>query len=78
MQEWGVNKQMRSSEWIALSGAIEKRKYEGKETEVLLNGVPIDAKKLKRELQRYSTYSHVAGWFFPRCPRHLGVEKTPE
>ena len=58
LKEWNITKNLKASQWVALGGLVNKRKYEdGKDTEVLLDGLPLTAKKLKKELERYASSS---------------------
>lgn len=53
LKEWKINKNLKASQWAALGDLIAKRKREGKETEVILDGTLLGSKKVKRELGRY-------------------------
>ena len=52
-QNWRKNLALKDDEWNQLSTAVEKRKRDGKETEVLVDGKVADAKKLKRSIKRH-------------------------
>ena len=52
-QNWRKNLALKDDEWSQLSTAVEKRKRDGKETEVLVDGKVADAKKLKRSIKRH-------------------------
>ena len=53
MKTWDFRKNLTKDEWKTIVPKVKKRKGDGKETEVTLNGVPVAAKKLKKEMQHY-------------------------
>ncbi|KAK6528409.1 hypothetical protein TWF281_009650 [Arthrobotrys megalospora] len=56
LKVWGLRKNITKAEYQYIQQNVSKRTHEeGKETDVLLNGVKIQAKKLKRNLTRYGS-----------------------
>ncbi|RTE84046.1 hypothetical protein BHE90_001465 [Fusarium euwallaceae] len=51
--EWNIKKYSTKKDWKHADALVRKRKIDGKETEILMNGKLISAKKLKKELGRY-------------------------
>jgi hypothetical protein len=52
-KEWGLSKNITSEAWKVVEHRLRKRRLEGKETEVLLNGIIVDKKRLKKEISRH-------------------------
>jgi hypothetical protein len=49
----GLRKNLKSSDWQAISHHLDKRKREGKEdSEVVYNGIPMPRKKVRKEVSR--------------------------
>lgn len=63
-----MKKYSSKEDWKHADTLIRKRKVEGKDTEIFINGKPVSAKKLKKELGRYA-------WQQPHGQQSLG--KTP-
>ncbi|KAI8651957.1 Clr5 domain-containing protein [Fusarium sp. Ph1] len=51
---WNIKKYANKEGWKCADALIRKRKVEGKDTEILMNGKLVSAKKLKKELERYA------------------------
>lgn len=49
-----MEKNSTNEKWKFAASQIEKRKLEGKETEILINGTLVPSKKLKKEMARYA------------------------
>jgi len=60
-QGWRKNFALRDDEWSHLSAVIEKRKRDGKETQVLVNGDVVDGEKVKRSLKRHRRNMQATG-----------------
>ncbi|KAF5012913.1 hypothetical protein FDECE_1047, partial [Fusarium decemcellulare] len=54
LKKWGVEKYSTNEKWKSAAEQVQKRKLEGKETEILINGTPVPWKKLKKEMARYA------------------------
>ncbi|KAG4271472.1 hypothetical protein FPRO04_10912 [Fusarium proliferatum] len=52
--KWELKKNATQDDWKCAKALIRKRKVEGKETEIMINGNVVAMKKLKKELGRYS------------------------
>ncbi|KAF4466427.1 hypothetical protein FALBO_6710 [Fusarium albosuccineum] len=50
---WKMRKNSTKEEWQLAKSLVRKRKAEGKETRLSMNGKSVDSKKLKKELRRY-------------------------
>jgi hypothetical protein len=48
-----MRKNHTKEEWGYVDSLVRKRKLEGKESEIIMDGKPISDKKLKKELGRY-------------------------
>ncbi|KAJ4218153.1 hypothetical protein NW759_008746 [Fusarium solani] len=51
---WNMKKYSCKEDWKHADTLIRKRKVEGKDTEIFINGKLVSAKKLKKELGRYA------------------------
>ncbi|KAJ4313621.1 hypothetical protein N0V84_009329 [Fusarium piperis] len=51
---WNIKKYSSKDNWKRADGLIRKRKVDGKDTEIVMNGKLVSAKKLKKELGRYA------------------------
>ncbi|KAI8650323.1 Clr5 domain-containing protein [Fusarium keratoplasticum] len=51
---WNMKKYSSKEDWKHADTLIRKRKVEGKDTEIFMNGKLVSAKKLKKELGRYA------------------------
>ncbi|KAM0436787.1 hypothetical protein ACHAPT_002498 [Fusarium lateritium] len=54
LESWKMKKYSTKKEWEYVDSLVRKRKIEGKESEIIMGGKPISAKKLKKELGRYA------------------------
>lgn len=54
LKRWKIEKNSTCDKWKFASIQTQKRKLEGKETEITINGKPISAKKLRKEMSRYT------------------------
>ncbi len=56
-KKWGFVKNLadNKSYWTAVSHQMRKRKRDGKESQVVVNGQVIDAKKVRKEVLRHAT-----------------------
>jgi len=52
-QKWRKNLALKDDEWGQISAVVQKRKRDGKETEVVIDGEVADTKKLKRSIKRH-------------------------
>ncbi|KAL0263111.1 hypothetical protein SLS55_002087 [Diplodia seriata] len=52
-KKWGFRKNLTLSEWQLVSQRIDKRKRDGKETNLRIDGIPVPPKKLNRAMQRH-------------------------
>ncbi|KAH8591385.1 ankyrin repeat-containing domain protein [Bisporella sp. PMI_857] len=52
-KKWDIRKYRTAQEWRIVSQKVTKRKREQKETEVILNGISINSKKLRKEILRH-------------------------
>jgi len=71
-----LEKNSTKEKWEFAAGQARKRRLEGKETEIIINGRLVSAKKLKKEMARYvdgaSSSANVSGKsihhsFHPSC-----------
>lgn len=46
-----LRKNRKGSDWRTIGRQLEKRKLEGKETEVIIDNVPVDTKRLKKRVR---------------------------
>ncbi|RSL61288.1 hypothetical protein CEP54_006281 [Fusarium duplospermum] len=53
LDSWKMRKYSTKEEWEYVDSLVRKRKLEGKESEIIMDGKPISVKKLKKELGRY-------------------------
>ncbi|RSL98094.1 hypothetical protein CDV31_012740 [Fusarium ambrosium] len=53
LDSWKMRKYSTKEEWEYVHSLVRKRKLEGKESEIIMDGKPISVKKLKKELGRY-------------------------
>jgi hypothetical protein len=53
LRGWGFTKNLKKKDWPAIDHHVSKRKRDGKESEVLLNDIPIPPKKIQKETSRY-------------------------
>ncbi|RSL80942.1 hypothetical protein CEP51_006197 [Fusarium floridanum] len=54
LERWGFKKNSSKEEWEHAAAVVRKRKSEGKETELEMNGKVISTKKLRKEFGRYA------------------------
>ncbi|KAH6613402.1 ankyrin repeat-containing domain protein [Chaetomium tenue] len=55
LKQWGLEKNSTKEKWEFAASQVQKRRLEGKDTEVIINGRPVPAKKLKKEMARYAS-----------------------
>ncbi|KAH7000485.1 ankyrin repeat-containing domain protein [Ilyonectria destructans] len=60
LKAWGMKKNVSSHQWKQSVSLVQKRKALGKETKLTIDGMVISAKKMKKEMGRYSypQYGH--------------------
>ncbi|KAF2145338.1 uncharacterized protein K452DRAFT_294994 [Aplosporella prunicola CBS 121167] len=51
-KRWGFRKNLKAEEWKFVSRRLEKRKREGKETDLKIDGILVPRKKLQKEIDR--------------------------
>ena len=56
LRQWCLEKNSTKVKWEFAASQVQKRRLEGKETEVIINGRPVPPKKLKKEMARYTGY----------------------
>ncbi|RTE83504.1 hypothetical protein BHE90_001985 [Fusarium euwallaceae] len=54
LESWGFKKNSSKEKWEHAAAVVRKRKAEGKETELQMNGKVISTKKLRKEFGRYA------------------------
>ena len=54
LKQWRLEKNSTKDKWEFAASQVQKRRLEGKETEVIINGRPVPAKRLKKEMARYA------------------------
>ncbi|KAH6976314.1 hypothetical protein BKA56DRAFT_674789 [Ilyonectria sp. MPI-CAGE-AT-0026] len=54
LKAWGMKKNISSDQWKQSVSLVQKRKAEEKETKLTIDGMVISAKKMKKEMGRYS------------------------
>ncbi|KAJ3542180.1 hypothetical protein NM208_g4235 [Fusarium decemcellulare] len=65
LDKWGFRKNYTKAEWDIAGSQVRRRKEkEGKETQLVMNGRPVSAKKLKKQLGRY-----IWSWTFGPQPQ---------
>lgn len=52
-KKWGFRKNLTGEEWTTVSRRIDRRKRDGKETELRISGVCVPVKKRQKALARY-------------------------
>lgn len=53
LKKWNFRKYSKGGHWRTLERVIETRAHEGKDTEVLFDGEPVEEKRLRKEIGRY-------------------------
>jgi hypothetical protein len=53
LQKWKISKNLTKGDWKVIAGHLKRRKLEGRESEIRVNGLQIPRKKLKKEISRY-------------------------
>ncbi|KAF4987838.1 hypothetical protein FDECE_15283 [Fusarium decemcellulare] len=72
LDKWGFRKNYTKAEWEIAGSQVRRRKEkEGKETQLVMNGRPISAKKLKKQLGRY-----IWSWTFGPQPQFPSQSST--
>ena len=57
-KQWKFRKHCKKKDWVTISQVISKRRREGKESEVLMDGALLPLKKVRKEINRNEpTYS---------------------
>ncbi|KAF2177656.1 hypothetical protein K469DRAFT_515616, partial [Zopfia rhizophila CBS 207.26] len=51
-RKWGIRKNLRGDEWQILNKKLERRKMEGKQSDVYINEVIIPKSKIRKEIRR--------------------------
>ena len=51
-KQWKFRKHCKKKDWVTISQVISKRKREGKESEVLMDGALLPLKKVRKEINR--------------------------
>ncbi|RSL91197.1 hypothetical protein CEP51_000383, partial [Fusarium floridanum] len=74
--EWNIKKYSTKKDWKHADALVRKRKIDGKETEILMNGKLISAKKLKKELGRYGWQQTYDQSFTEDAPEGV-IARTP-
>ncbi|RSM14962.1 hypothetical protein CEP52_001098 [Fusarium oligoseptatum] len=64
LESWGFKKNSSKEKWEHAAAMVRKRKSEGKETELQMNGKVISTKKLRKEFGRYA-YMQSFSWVPP-------------
>ncbi|KAH6973072.1 ankyrin repeat-containing domain protein [Ilyonectria sp. MPI-CAGE-AT-0026] len=59
LEVWGIKKNHTKEAWIYAEAMHQKRKREGKDSEVLIDGKLVPQKRMKKELGRYGNYKNV-------------------
>ncbi|KAL6399313.1 hypothetical protein AUP68_17859 [Ilyonectria robusta] len=74
LKAWGMKKNVSSHQWKQSVSLVQKRKAEGKETKLTIDGMVISAKRMKKEMGRYSypQYGHGGMSAVPTCAS-LGI-----
>jgi len=57
-KQWHLEKNSTNGKWRFVAGQIQKRKFEGKDSEIFINGKMIPAKKIKKETARYGVLDY--------------------
>jgi hypothetical protein len=60
LKAWGIRKNGKNSEWEFIDSRIQKRKLQGKESELLLNEKLYSPKRVRREIARHVTFTRTA------------------
>jgi len=55
LKKWNFRKNLTEEEWAILGNKVQKRKREGKDSEVVLGVTHISKKRLKKGLNRYAS-----------------------
>jgi len=54
LKQWGFKKNISKQTWIQIAREVKTRGEVEKDSEVTIEGVVVHAKKLRKEIQRYS------------------------
>ncbi len=82
LKQWRLEKNSTKDKWEFAASQVQKRRLEGKETEIIINGRLVPAKRLKKEMARYvgcgSSSENVSGkWHPTSLPlSYMGLELT--
>ncbi|KAI8711507.1 Clr5 domain-containing protein [Fusarium sp. LHS14.1] len=78
LKNWGMGKNSTNQKWKVAAQQVHKRKLEGKETEIVINGRLIPWKKLRKETARYAnSQSDIGGSDIPTDLSTGVVARTP-
>ncbi|KAF7553420.1 hypothetical protein G7Z17_g3661 [Cylindrodendrum hubeiense] len=69
LKNWGMKKNVRSHQWKKSVSLVQGRKALGKETKLIIDGMNISAKRMKKEMSRYSYLSHGLGGLSGNIPQ---------
>lgn len=72
LKKWDFRKNMTKKEWDYTLLRMQKRKFDGKESDVYFNGSKVPEKKVKKQMSRH--FSLIQEQFFDRIP----IPSTPE
>lgn len=77
-KQWKFRKHCKKKDWVTISQVISKRKREGKESEVLMDGALLPLKKVRKEINRNEpTYPlEYSGALTPNVPLGFMI-RTP-
>ncbi|EKG17330.1 hypothetical protein MPH_05396 [Macrophomina phaseolina MS6] len=71
-RKWNIRKNLRKGHaeqhWKLIKWKIEKRRKQGKETDVYMDGALLQSKKVKKEISRYSISTMEGLVFHNKCP----------
>jgi UDP-2,3-diacylglucosamine pyrophosphatase LpxH len=80
LKKWRLEKNSTKDKWEFAASQVQKRRLEGKETEVIINGRLVSAKKLKKEMARYvgcgSSSEKAAGKSCTTTPSHQATKDS--
>lgn len=61
-KQWKFRKHCKRTDWVAVSEMVSKRKRDGKESEVIIDGVPVPPKKVRKEISRNDIKYSLTGY----------------
>ncbi|KAH8679269.1 Clr5 domain-containing protein [Ilyonectria robusta] len=68
LKAWGMKKNVSRHQWKQSVSLVQKRKAEGKETKLTIDGMVISAKRMKKEMGRYSYPQYGPGGMSGKLP----------